>query len=274
MDALNEWATDPNAAHVAVTPDAGDLEALFAQLAANISKPGATDIVINEKLNPDFVITDILSPSRGQVYQLGAGTLRWTLSQLGVNGSESAVLEFFVRHQGQTQGVKPVNESITYADAEGNVVRFPDPTVEVRCDVVVKEPCPEPVDLEVEGCADAAELDAGEIRMGSLGRIVCIDVTIKSVCPDRRVALAAILTEVDAAGTEHSRGMKTMTIPAHSAPGCRDVQVKGIAFVVPEDLDVSGGTPYALCNPRRFRVRFLANNVDTDYRCCVESLSP
>ena len=56
-----------------------------------------------------------------------------------------------------------------------------------------------------------------------------------------------------------------MTIPAHNAPMCRDVLVKCIKFVVPEDLNVSGG---AMCSPRRFKARFLANNVDTDYRCC------
>ena len=48
VSALNDWATDPDAAHVAVTPDAADLEQLFADLAANISKTGATNIVIHE----------------------------------------------------------------------------------------------------------------------------------------------------------------------------------------------------------------------------------
>ena len=38
---LNDWATDPDASHVAVTPNDSDLENLFADLAANISKPGA-----------------------------------------------------------------------------------------------------------------------------------------------------------------------------------------------------------------------------------------
>ena len=64
---------------------------------------------------------------------------------------------------------------------------------------------------------------------------------------------------------EHQRGMKTITIPAHSFPMCRDVLVKCIKFVVPEDLSVSGG---AMCSPRKFKARFLANNIDTDYRCC------
>ena len=64
--------------------------------------------------------------------------------------------------------------------------------------------------------------------------ILQLDVTVKNVCPGKRVALAAILTEVDENGTEHQRGMKVMTLPAHSAPVCRDVLVKCIKFVVPE----------------------------------------
>lgn len=64
IDALNTWATDPDATHVAVTPDAADLEELFAELAANISKTGATDIKIDEVVSPDFMITSILPPTR------------------------------------------------------------------------------------------------------------------------------------------------------------------------------------------------------------------
>ena len=43
VSVLNDWATDPDASHVAVTPDDSDLEDLFADIAANISKPGAAD---------------------------------------------------------------------------------------------------------------------------------------------------------------------------------------------------------------------------------------
>lgn len=152
ISALNNWATDPDASHVAVTPDAADLEELFAELAANISKPGATDIVIDEVVNPDFVITSISSPTKGSATMLDAHSLRWNIDQLGVTASESATLDFFIRHVGQQPGTKLVNESITYSDQEGNVVSFPKPTVSVECDIVVHpEPCPEPVDLTVEG---------------------------------------------------------------------------------------------------------------------------
>lgn len=271
ISALNNWATDPDASHVAVTPDAADLEELFAELAANISKPGATDIVIDEVVNPDFVITSISSPTKGSATMLDAHSLRWNIAQLGVTSSESATLDFFIRHVGQQPGTKLVNESITYSDQEGNVVSFPKPTVSVECDIVVHpEPCPEPVDLTVEGCQDSVLVDLGDVYLGSQGRIIQMDVTIQNVCPGKRVALTAILTEVDQDGMEHQRGMKAFTIPAHSAPVCRDVLVKCIKFVVPEDLNVSGT---AMCSPRKFKARFLANNIDTDYRCCESTIT-
>ena len=274
ISALNNWATDPDASHVAVTPDAADLEDLFAELAANISKPGATNIEINEMVSSDFVITSIQSPSKGSAAMLDNRSLKWTISELGVTGSESAVLDFFVRHVGQNPGTKLVNQSITYSDTEGNVVSFPAPTVAVECDVVVQpEACPTPVDLEVEGCADAVLVDLGDTYLESQGRIIQMDVTIKNVCPGKRVALAAILTEVDQDGMEYQRGMKAMTIPAHSFPSCRDVLVRCIKFVVPEDLNLSQNAGKTMCVKRNFKARFIAHNIDTDYRCC-ESVLP
>ena len=67
---------------------------------------------------------------------------------------------------------------------------------------------------------------------------------------------------------EYPRGMKTITIPAHDYPTCRDVLVKCIKFVLPEGLDESVEEPKAMCSPRNFKVRFIANNIDTDFACC------
>lgn len=271
---LDNWATDPSATHVAVTPDAADLEELFAELAANISKAGATNVVIDEVVSPDFVITSMLPPSKGTATTSDTHTIQWKIASLGTTASESATLEFFVRHTAQTPGTKKVNQSITYSDTEGNQVTFPDPTVSVDCGIVINpEECPQPVDLTIDGCSDAVLVDLGDTWLESLGRIIQIDVTVKNVCPGKRVALAVILTEVDDDGMEYQRGMKAITIPAHDQPGCRDVLVRCIKFVVPEDLDVSGGDPNAMCNPRNFRVRFIAHNIDTDYRCCEAALT-
>lgn len=257
---------------MAVTPDLADLEELFAELAANISKAGATNIQIKEMVTPDFVITSILPPAKGTAEQLDDHTLRWKIQELGVTLSESAVLEFFVRHVGQEPGIKLVNESITYSDNEGNVVTFPEPKVEVDCDVVVHpEECPVPIQFTVEGCEDSLLVDLGDTYLESQGRIIQVDATVKQVCPHTRVALAVILTEVDTDGMEYQRGMKAVTLPAHDFPGCRDIQVKCIKFVVPEDLSVSGGS---LCSPRNFKARLIAHSIDTDYRCCEAVISP
>ena len=138
--------------------------------------------------------------------------------------------------------------------------------------IVYPEQCPEPVELTVTGCRDSVVVDLGDVSLESQGRIIQMDVTIKNVCPGKRVAFAAILTEEDENGMEYQRGAKMMTIPAHSHPSCRDVIVKCIRFVVPEDLDVSGNAQ-AICNQRNFKARFIAHYIDTDYRCCESMLT-
>ena len=120
----------------------------------------------------------------------------------------------------------------------------------------------------MEGCQDSVVYNVGDVYLESLGRILQLNVNLKRVCPNKRVALAVILTEVDQNGNEYPRGMKTITVPAHHAPTCRDILVECIKFVLPEDLDVSGGTPQALCDTRNFKVRVFANNIDFDFQCC------
>ncbi len=172
IDALNDWATDPDASHVAVTPDESDLEQLFADLAKNISKPGATNIVIDEIVNSDFTITSITPPNRGTAVMINSQTIRWTIQELGVTGNEGASLEFFIQHTAQTSGMKLVNESITYTDTEGNAVTFPAPVVTVDCGIVVNpEPCPIPVDFKIDSCKDSIVVDLGDVALESLGRI-------------------------------------------------------------------------------------------------------
>lgn len=132
---------------------------------------------------------------------------------------------------------------------------------------VVVQPCPEPVEVSIGGCQDSAEVDAGDVELDSLGRILKLDVTIRNVCPHRRVALAVILTEVDDKGDEHDRGMKFIVVPAHEGECCRNVTVRCVKFVLPEELDVSGGTR-GICDKRNFKVRFLANYIDSGFVCC------
>lgn len=268
VSALEDWASKPASSYVAITPDDAELEELFKDLARNIAKPGATDVVVTDTVSPCFRITSVAMPTKGTASLLDADTVQWQIDELGVSQSEGAVLEFTVQHIGSCSGTVEVNESISYDDAEGNVVSFPSPELEVDCDIIVRpEICPEPVELTVDGCEDTLEFDAGDLGMESLGRIVQLSVTLKNVCPHRRVALAAILTEVDDHGLEYKRGMKTVLVPAHTKESCRDVTVRCIKFVLPESLDVSGSTS-SICNARNFKARFIANYIDDDFTCC------
>lgn len=265
VSALNNWATDPDSVHVAIAPTPADLEAIFAELAANLTKPGATDLKIVEQLNPDFEIVNIVTPAKGTVEQQSDTQLTWKMDSLGVSGVESATLAFRARHRGVTGGVKQVNQSIQYSDAQGNLVDFPDPTVNVKCDVVVcAEPCPTPVDMVAEGCSDLVVVDVGDVQLGGQGRVIQLELTVKDVCPNRRVALGVMLEEVGPDGKTEPRGVKVFTLPAHTQPGCRDVQVQCIRFVVPEDVSLWGKS---LCDTRRFQVQVIAQAMDGEFRC-------
>ena len=268
VPALEGWASSPASAYVAITPDEAELEDLFEGIAENISKPGATNIVITDKVIDCFRITSISSPSKGTSTLIDSNTIEWKIDELGVNASEGATMEFTVEHIGPCSGEVKVNESITYTDTEGNIVNFPSPTLDVDCDIVVQpEDCPTPVDIEIEGCSDSIVFDAGELVMESLGRIVQVDVTLKNICPNKRVALAVILNEVDENGLEHKRGLKTMTIPAHTRETCQDILVKCVKFVLPEDLSTIDVTD-SICPNRNLKVRFISHYIDNDFDCC------
>lgn len=267
-NALNSWASSPPSAYVSIAPSDEELEKVFEDLAKNISKPGATDIVIEDTLNPCFTVTGLHSPTKGSASITSAHSVRWTIDELGVSGSEGTELTINVEHTGSCTGTVEVNESLSYSDSEGNTANFPSPEIAIKCGIVViPEPCPEPVCVTMNGCESTLEFDAGYISLNSLGRILKADVTLMNVCPNRRVALAAILSELDCEGREYQRGIKILTIPAHDSGRCADVTVRCIRFVLPEELSPHGGS--GMCHERSFRLRFIANYIDLGFECCT-----
>ena len=266
--ALEDWASSPASAYVAITPDDAELEELFENLARNIANPGATDIVINDVISPCFKITSLSTPTKGTATLLGTNSVKWQIDKLGVSQSEGAVFQFTVEHLGSCSGLIEVNDSITYDDNEGNIVTFPSPEIDVDCGNVIIEPCPTSVEVPFDGCSDTIEYDAGDIQLESLGRILKLDATLKNVCPHKRVALAVIITETDSNDVEHRRGLKTLVIPAHNAETCRDITIRCIKFVLPEELNVSGSTG-GFCGTRFVKAKFIANYIDTGFECCT-----
>lgn len=90
ISALEDWASKPASSYVAITPDDEEPEDLFEDLARNIAKPGATDVVITDKAASCFRITSADMPTKGTASLLDSNTVQWTIDELGV--TQSAIL--------------------------------------------------------------------------------------------------------------------------------------------------------------------------------------
>lgn len=116
-------------------------------------------------------------------------------------------------------------------------------------------------DIYYDTCEDAKSCDMGNAYMENQGRILDLTLTLKCVCPGKRVALGVALSEVDACNQEYSRGLKTMTIPAHNNSCCMDIPVSSMRFILPEDISVSGSRDMC-ASQRHFIARVDAHYID------------
>ena len=264
--ALRSWASDPDSRYLAIAPDSGDLEDLFEDLARDIASPGATSVLLNDVLDPCFEITAMQDPTVGGAEITSDNSLRWEIDALGEEGSQTAVLEFTAKHVGSCTGRVEVDQSLTYEDDQGSQPSFPSPYIYVDCDEDENDCCPEPVCFSITGCGGTAEVDACTMLLDSPGHILQLDVTLRNVCPGKRVALAVILSEVDSCGKEHDCGMRTLVVPAHNNSACRDVKVPCLQFVLPRMQNAEARNRPA-CARRSFRARFLANYLDHGFHC-------
>lgn len=261
ISALNDWATDPDSTHVSIAPTPADLEEIFKQLAANISKTGATNIVIDEVLNDEFNIVQILPPNIGNASLINNTTLKWIIDELGKTTNEGASLTFEVKYLGDSSGVFEVNKSIQYTDDENNIANFGSPEISIDCtDVIVVNPCPTPQNIDFDNCQDYLDYDLGNYFLDNLGRILELSLTIKDVCPNKKVALAVILNQVDDLGVETKKGMKIISVPPHNSDVCEDIRLTNIKFVLPEENGL-------LCQKRRYAARVIANYIDNNPIC-------
>ena len=88
----------------------------------------------------------------------------------------------------------------------------------------------------IDHCTDTTVCELEAMEMEHRGRIVELSVRLHNVCPGKRTALGVLLHETDGNGQTEPRGMKTLTVPAHSEGHPCDVMVRRIRFVLPEDL--------------------------------------
>lgn len=126
------------------------------------------------------------------------------------------------------------------------------------------ENCPHESDhghVRYAGCEEAKVCRMPDTYLTNTGRVLDVTMTLKCICPNRRVAVGVLVSEVDHAGNEAARGFKATVIPAHCNPHSCDVQVPRMRFILPDCLNTSGNG--SLCDRRHFIVRAEAHYIDT-----------
>ncbi len=103
-----------------------------------------------------------------------------------------------------------------------------------------KKGCETRDDITVEGCSDYAEVELSGTYLNPPVRVIEIDVTVKDVHPGEELPMMVSLAEAGTDGYGHCQGTRSVTVPAHEFPTCRDVMIRRIRFEVPEDVNMSG----------------------------------
>ncbi|KOX23697.1 hypothetical protein ADK67_20240 [Saccharothrix sp. NRRL B-16348] len=125
---IRDWTTDPDATHYYEAPSPAQLQEVFEAIGAAIVVPAATGVTVVDTVSPQFTVSGAAA-SKGSVAQ-NANQLTWTISELS---TETVTLTFTATHLPATGGgVLAVNPTVAYTDAEGHVVTFGNPTVNVR----------------------------------------------------------------------------------------------------------------------------------------------
>lgn len=127
-DEIRDWTTDPDATHYYQAPTPAQLQQVFEAIGAAIVVPAATGVTVVDTVAPQFTVSGA-AVSKGSVAQNG-NQLTWTVAELG---TESVTLTFTATHLPTAGGgALAVNPTVAYTDAEGHVVTFGNPAVNVR----------------------------------------------------------------------------------------------------------------------------------------------
>ncbi|WP_158079946.1 VWA domain-containing protein [Archangium sp. Cb G35] len=128
QNAVRSWVSAPVSEHAYFTEDAGTLQQIFDEIGTVIVRPAATQVVVKLAVQPSFSASGA-SASKGSV-SASPSLITWSIDQLM---SETVTLTYVATHDNlKPGGALPIHASATYSDAEGNVVMFANPTVNVR----------------------------------------------------------------------------------------------------------------------------------------------
>ncbi|MEV8439943.1 VWA domain-containing protein [Actinosynnema sp. NPDC051121] len=125
---IRDWTTDPDSTHYYEAPTSAQLQQVFEAIGAAIVVPAATGVTVVDTVAPQFSASGA-AVSKGSVAQNG-NQFTWTIDELS---TETVTLTFTATHlPAAGGGALAVNPTVAYTDAEGHVVTFGNPTVNVR----------------------------------------------------------------------------------------------------------------------------------------------
>ena len=102
------------------------------------------------------------------------------------------------------------------------------------------------------------ELDAQ--KLSGIGRYLELSVTIRSVCPNKRIAVGLALYEKIGSCNKVLKGHKAF-VASHSERCCSDITLNNIHFILPEEIAETCDTS-SLCHKRNFELEFTSHYID------------
>lgn len=112
--------------------------------------------------------------------------------------------------------------------------------------------------VAMDSRSDITTCDLTGLSPDTGGKILDLTIKLRNIRPGKRVALGVILSETGPGNLRETRGVFTATLPAHNEGDKRDLLVKGVRFVLPEDVRLSGA------DERHFSVQTIAHYIDAE----------
>lgn len=117
--------------------------------------------------------------------------------------------------------------------------------------------------VELKSSSGLLVQDLGALAPAEEGCVLELSVLLEAVAPECRTAVAVTLTELDERDREYPRGTRVLLVPAHHGEAAADVPLRNLRFLLPPELNVSGG------RTRRFQVRVERQCIDCPAFCVL-----
>lgn len=110
-----------------------------------------------------------------------------------------------------------------------------------------------------ERCENNKSICLETSNLSSVGRFLTLSTTVKSVCPNKNVALGIKVYETTN-GNKVIKGHKMYSFQ-HNENGCRDITLSNIHFVLPEEIAETCDKSN-ICSRRTFDIETTSHYVD------------